>query len=137
MLTKTRATEEQVAIVRRNLTEAFAALRKMGVAARANYLCCQGCAGAAMDDKYGKTAVGYVFWHNRDHARFIEGHNVYLAFGTFIKGADGKDVPLDSAVGTMVGHLICAVLKEHGVQTRWDGDIGTRIEVIVDPNEEA
>jgi len=110
------------------ITKAFKQLRKEGFAARENYMCCQGCGLAAIQEKYPK-AIAYVFWHQQDNDDAMEGRNFHLAFGHKVKGTDDRWVE-NETLSTLIGHHIVATLKAHGVETIWDGTNRTRIEVV-------
>lgn len=82
---------------RERLVKAFADLRRQGLIARANFMCCQGCAGSAIADEVSKmpkekaTKVrGCVYWHHQDEDNIREAGNVYLAYGDLDTTGHGK-----------------------------------------------
>jgi hypothetical protein len=91
-----------------NLTVAFKDLRKHGYFARQNFMCCQSCGWAGVPD--GKEDK-VVFFHNQDNENRLNGEPFYLAWS-----GDGN--------------LICDVLREHGIEVKWDGGNDTRICVV-------
>tara|TARA_Y100000004_G_scaffold97144_1_gene108694 strand:+ start:21447 stop:21779 length:333 start_codon:yes stop_codon:yes gene_type:complete len=60
--------------VRGAIKTAFANLRKKGYFARMNYMCCSGCAGAAMPEN----TKNYVFFHNQCNEQLVDEGRVYL-----------------------------------------------------------
>ena len=119
------------------LNRAFAALRKQGLLARQNFLCCGSCAGYALTEdavartRKGKKVNGCVFYHRQDTERFLTGDTLFLGYG-----------PLDSTeLGTIglttreVGTLVVAALEAEGLEPHWDGNPDTRISL--DPAEHA
>jgi|Laugresu1bdmlbsd_1035121.scaffolds.fasta_scaffold00478_19 hypothetical protein len=88
-----------------NLTKAFKELRMHGYFARQNFTCCQSCGWAEVPEDKGDKAV---FYHNQDYQSMKEGGDLYLAWS-----GDGN--------------LICNVLRENGMEVRWDGTSATRI----------
>ncbi len=91
-----------------NLSKAFSELRKNGYVAKQNFLCCQSCGWAALNDDEAKNAV---FYHNQDHRDFKQGCDLYLAWS-----GDGN--------------YIAETLIRFGMHINWDGTPNTRIAVI-------
>lgn len=121
---------QRIAEIRANLLRAFAHLRRNGIYARANHLCCQSCAGSDIwnmyqtDPKFAEKYKGYVYWHAQDEEGFQEGFNVWLAYGGF------KD---DQSVDLEVAKQIMEVLKKYDVPADWNGSTSTRIEIQIVP----
>jgi len=106
------------------LTNAFKMMRKMGIVARQNFLCCQSCGCAAIDDIVEKkrkakqpVPLGYCFYHAQDADTLRYSGYVYLAFGAIDDNGDS----------TGVGNIIVMCLKQCGVRCKWDGNCYTRI----------
>ena len=117
---------------RKLLVEAFADLRKQGLIARVNFMCCQGCAGYAIADSVSKMpkekaakVKGCVFWHHQDEEDIRERGSLYLAYGDLNTTVHGK-------VGLMteeIGKMVVETLKKWGLKVEWNGDGGERISV--------
>lgn len=111
------------------LDAAFAELEAGGVISRQNFTCCGTCGSAEIWDEIqiaqdqGRPARGYAFFHMQDTESAVEGHGVYLNYGS----CEGSE-----AATVAVGHDIVAHLNKHGLQTRWDGSIHYRIAVLLD-----
>lgn len=117
------------------LDAAFADLEtNYAVLARQDYWCCQTCGCAAIADEIAKTkrgrgkrtapgALGYVFFHNQDTSSAVDGGGLMLAYGS----ADATDQRTRA-----VGRVIVGVLRDHGLEPAWTGDIGQRIFVPLD-----
>ena len=111
------------------LDAAFAALEASGILARQDWTCCGTCGVAEMADeakaalREGRRPHGYVFFHAQDTERAVEGEGVFLNYGS----TEGDD---DAAVA--VGHQIVGALKAQGLEPKWDGSLGRRIELPLD-----
>lgn len=103
---------------RGKLTRAFRELRKKNIRARANFMCCGGCASSAIDIK-GKR--GGVWWHQQDDSGFREDGQLYIGFST----KDGKG-------SLAIGKDLAQSLKDQGLDVEWDGDSGTRVLVYAE-----
>jgi len=138
----------------RRLNRAFHLMRKRGLLARANYLCCGNCAGSAITDmaenliddgKRTKDSIlGCCFYHAQDN----EIIDAYLGRGDRYWGSYEPVFPKDALhlrYGEMdscghgviglstkeVGIIVCECLMEAGVGHRWDGNPGQTIRVDV------
>ena len=123
------------------LDRAFAQLDASGVIARQDFACCQSCGQAEIWDEVEEPAAwrGYVFFHQQDTDRAVEGDGLYLGFGGSERGTKTsllgllrpgarKDVLVaDEAIG----REIVAALTASGLPTTWDGRVQTRI--LVEP----
>ena len=118
--------------VRSNILKAFAHLRKRGIIARANFLCCQTCAGyditqiAVKQVNKGKEVNGCVFWHAQDEQDWQHSGSMYLAFGDMDSGDIGK-IGLETSE---VGKIVIKALKKYNVPYEWNGSAGRRIKVM-------
>lgn len=117
-----------IAIDKASLTAAFKMMRKYGIFARQNFLCCQTCGCAAVDKaveekrkKKQDVPLGYCFYHAQDAACLREEGRVMLAYGAIDDNGDS----------TAVGSIIAMCLRECGVAYKWDGSRYTRIEAFV------
>jgi Domain of unknown function (DUF6891) len=61
---------------------------------------------------------GAVFYHGQDVERGVAGEGLYLTFGAY---ADDEEASL------AIAREVCDTLASHGVETSWDGNVGTRI----------
>jgi hypothetical protein len=120
---------------RQRLDSAFRALRKLGYIARRNFSCCGGCAsyelGTMLDEDESK--IGAVYYHQQDAEHLQRGaESVYLGYGGRSK-VDGEEVSdrLQDVVGRMVGRDIVATLHAYGLSSEWDGEVSTRIKVLL------
>lgn len=93
---------------------AFKDLRKLGVAARANFMCCMGCATAAAPK--GKP---FVYWHKQDDERFRETGTLDLRYCA----------PKEKDVAPLAGRIVSA-LSDHGIRFEWSGSTDETITVI-------
>ena len=104
---------EKIKETRTKIQKAFRLLRSQGFAARGNYMCCGGCARAALDLEGKK---GGVFWHKQDDEGFRKDGELYIGF--FTQDGNGSD---------KVAEAVIAALKAENVWVEWKGDTGTRI----------
>lgn len=117
---------------RARVAEAFRALRKEGFIARANYLCCGGCASYALATDVGALpparrakVLGAVTYHRQATERSKRGGALHLAYG---------QVEVDG-VGTYgwptveVGRAVVAALRDAGLAPVWDGSPDSTIVV--------
>jgi hypothetical protein len=116
--------------VKHRVLAAFKVLRsRHKILCRANFWCCQTCAGADITDKAtmivdkGKVVNGCVFWHNQDEDSFRRKGTLYLAFGQMNSTKYGR-IGFEDEV---VGRLVCETLVANGLEYEWDGSAGQRI----------
>ena len=110
------------------LDDAFAALERTGVVARASFTCCTTCGFAEIGDEVppGERREGFVFFHAQDAERLAEpGAPLFLAFGGFSTG----DATARTEADRRAGERVRAALLEHGLPVEWDGDPAARIVV--------
>jgi hypothetical protein len=118
------------------LNEAFRALRKHGLIARQNFMCCGGCAGCALANEaeklvdLGKTVAGAVFYHKQSGDRLREGKGFYVNFGTL-------DTQKHGVIGTMtdeeIGRLVVKEFEAARLKVEWNGDAS--MSILVEPGE--
>ena len=118
------------ASVKQKLLAAFKVLRsKHKILCRANFWCCQTCAGYDITVKAtevldkGKVVNGCAFWTNQDEENFKDRGAVYLAFGQMNSEKYGPVGLTDEECG----RVICDVLKANWLDYEWDGTGGNRI----------
>jgi hypothetical protein len=106
------------------LDQAFAELEMRGIIARQNFACCSNCGHGEIWDEIeqarseDRKVIGYTFYHLQDTEYAAQGHGLSLAFGA---------VPRHQEFDENVAQEIVNVLKSHGLNTQWAGDVGTRI----------
>lgn len=106
---------------RERLLGAFKDLRKQGIIARANFMCCGGCAAGAIAEKLGTgrgQKVGGVYWHNQDEKGIHRNGGLHLGFGS-LEGDESSERAL--------GEKVVGLLQAHGIKTEWDGNPTRRI----------
>lgn len=117
-----------------NLTAAFADMRKEGLLARQNFLCCQNCAGYALTEmaekrvKAGKPFKGVVYYHAQDAAQRDNDEDFHLGYGN----ADSTEMGKLGLPTKEVGEIVIRCLKGRGVGYEWTGDDTERILVTAD-----
>ena len=106
------------------LNRAFLAMRKNGLIARQNYLCCGGCAAYGLTEmaearaRRGRKILGAVSYHQQAATRFREGGELCITFGQVHSEALG-------ALGvetSLVGAMVVAALEAEGLEPFWSGD---------------
>ena len=125
--------DERVRAMRERLLAVFKELRREGFLARANFKCCQTCAGYALAreaaellKKKGKEIRGVVFWHRQDEDDLRHRGYVWLAYGRVHTKEFG---PLGLPT-VEVGRILCKKLEKYGLVYEWDGNPNTRIRVV-------
>lgn len=107
------------------LEEAFMELWERGIIAAANFACCQTCGHNEMqawleqDDCLDKR--GYVFYHQLDARSMIRNDYLYLAYGS------RSQHPADTE---SIAKEVVSILKKHGLDAGWSGNIRTRIHIL-------
>ena len=118
-------------VTRELVIDAFKELRSKGFMARANYLCCQSCAGYALAEDAkkrianGKTVNGVYFWHRQDEEDYEEFGHLFIAYGDV--EVEGKTYGLSTE---QVGLALVTALVKRGVHVQWNGNTNRRILVI-------
>lgn len=131
----------------KELTPLFKALRKMGLDARQRFMCCPGCAGAAIANEYREKLLkdstfsqkGFVYFTSKDEwtegdlrqaERRGERVEVPIRYGPVEATGDNFDFngPAVEPLATVglsckeVGALVAEACKEVGMEYIWDGD---------------
>ncbi len=111
--------------IKRRLRFCFKQLRKEGVYARANFLCCNACAGSTIfrmrkedPDGFGKKFYGLCFYHAQDNEELEAGRNFCITFTSFEDGRESE-----------VAQHVLSVLNKNGITASWDSNIAHRISV--------
>lgn len=107
---------------KKKFNQMFAALRKVKLAARQNFMCCQNCGVTELVDMIedDQQLVGYAFYHQQDTSRLHEEQGTWVAYGGVTdRGYADADV----------GRMIVKAAHDAGLFTTWDGNPSTRIYV--------
>ena len=114
------------------LQAAFDTLEDEDIVARENFTCCGTCGASEIVDEIedfavetGRRARGYVFFHQQDTERAVEGEPLYFNYGT-------ADPDWSEAKSLAIGARLFDVLKSVGLHPQWDGLLDTRITVSLD-----
>lgn len=114
--------EEEIRAGKALLAKAFKDLRKEGLIAKQNFMCCRSCASCSIwndiDASPGKYK-GAVYYCKQDGDNLRKDGRFYLGFGA----ADTDD----DKVATLIGQLTKVVLEKHGLNVEWDGSANTRL----------
>lgn len=105
------------------LTNAFTELSQNGIVAKENFTCCQSCGSYEIWEHAVEGDYGYVFYHQQDTERAVEGEGVYLAYGHI--GMAKK--PLSE-----ITEQIVQTIEKHGLTVDWNGSVNTRMLVNLD-----
>lgn len=109
---------------------AFDQLEDAGIVARQNFTCCGTCGAAEIQAEIedfefeGRTALGYVFFHQQDTERAVEGSGLYFSYGSVEDGPEEAHL----AIGQQVHDTMAAV----GLKPHWNGKIDQRVGVMLE-----
>ena len=113
------------------LTVAFKNLRKRKIIARQNFLCCGGCAAAALGDKLEEEKnadkIGAVYFHRQDNERFTDAGILMLGYGA----RPGQGEERDKAIG----RILVEELIKAGLTPKWNGSPWQRVEIECEERE--
>ncbi|SDR05185.1 DUF6891 domain-containing protein [Tsukamurella pulmonis] len=119
------------------------AIATQGILVRHNFTCCRTCADAEIgDDRTDEW--GYVFFTQQDAETLAYAEaSVYLGYGSFgpspsidpaeLASAHGDDARMSELYERTFDDLAAAItsaLDAQGLRYDWDGDTGTRIQVV-------
>jgi hypothetical protein len=114
--------------MRRALREAFKTMRKNGLVARMNFLCCQNCGITQISDELDegkhRNKIGYAFFHSQDNSDIENRGEVYIAWGHV------KDKP-NKIEKKQVSDVICNAIESAGLKVVWDGSSDHRIKATI------
>lgn len=108
---------------------AFADLERAGIVCRHNFSCCGTCAAGEIWDEIeaerskGREIVGCAHYDCQDTESAVEGHGVYLSYGSVLQG---------ERPSVDIGHKIVEAMRAHGLKVTWDGSLSKRIHVALD-----
>lgn len=115
------------------LNKAFADLRKQGIMAKQNYLCCMGCASSALGEEIKKAHaenpgkyIGGAYYHSQDAEDLRERGFCYIGYGC---APDSKFE--EELMSLTIGQAVKMTMERHGLAVEWDGDTGQRIRVSI------
>lgn len=139
LLAARRRQQESFGEVVTNLDDAFAALRERGVAAEQAFSCCNNCGFDEIQEVAdGPQWAGFVFFHMQDAERLVETGETYLSYGMFwrhyktreefdaMSGTE-KDAYYEEQTLDLMRRVVVPVLRGHGMEVDWDGDLRTRV----------
>lgn len=119
------------------LSCAFKAMRKAGLMALQSYKCCQGCAGAAVEERVKQMSEaerealkGVALYTQQDAMPREDSRNfrhfdgLYVGYGPVCVSELKREFGLPRVE---VGNLVKCCLEEAGLTVEWDGDESSRI----------
>jgi len=120
-----RMSDSEIRRVREAMAAAFKDLRSIHrFIARANFMCCGGCASSAFATQAEKSRKPYaVYWTRQDDANLRDGRTFYLGYGAHDRGDIGERT-------VFAGKLVTKYLTLHGIRWEWDGKAESRIGVL-------
>lgn len=122
------------------LTAAFEELDDLGIVARQNFSCCGSCASGEIWDERPESRVsrGYVYFHSQDTESLIESNETYVGYGVFPDSfiterewtaldEKAREALYEKKVTGLMNEVVFPVLRRHGIEVEWSGDLGKRI----------
>lgn len=101
------------------IDKAFEFLDQAGIFSAQDYWCCSSCGhSAAADTMTERKTRGYVFYHEQDTERAVDGGGLMLAYGSY----EGEEPNTEA-----IGREICTALDRFGIPHEWDGSSSSRI----------
>lgn len=102
---------------KQRFTKMFRELRKLGFVARQNYMCCQTCGWAAVENDYGikDDVSNVVFYHNQDNDSFDKKGNLIEVIHLAWQGD---------------GNKIKETAEKFGYTVDWNGTENQRIGIL-------
>lgn len=103
------------------LLQALEDLRAQGVVCCENFSCCGTCGSSEIwefieiSQNLGKNVSGYVFYHQQDTDRAVEGEGLYFNYGAV-------DGPSENTA-----HQLMKALQKSGLSPSWNGSSSTRV----------
>lgn len=108
------------------LDAAFGILNSKGIVARHNFMDCQSCGYAAMEDEIEKNSIpvrGCTFYHEQDTERAANDGMLFLSHSGVDKASDS------------IANEIIRAIKEQQLHVEWDGSRDSRIQVFVNADD--
>lgn len=101
------------------IDKAFEFLDHAGIYSAQDYWCCSSCGhSAAAETMTERKTRGYVFYHEQDTERAVEGGGLMLAYGSY----EGEDPKTEA-----IAREICDTLDRFGIPHEWNGSASSRI----------
>lgn len=100
------------------LTEAFSELSKNGIVAKENFTCCSSCGSYEIGNHALQGDYGYVFYHQQDTEKALEGYGIYLGYGT---------VGLAKKSLEEITEQIVQTIQRHGLKVDWNGSFDRKM----------
>ncbi len=111
--------EKRLREIKARLTAAFAEIRRNGLMARQNYLCCSNCALSDASIKCcvpGRKEHGVVYYHAQDGEGLAENGICAIRFASFNRDHDPSTKE--------IGQITETALVRQGLTVDWGGDPG-------------
>ena len=109
------------------LQKAFDELQAQGITGRQDFWCCNSCGHHAIKKEMRSEGTdGYTFYNGQATDQMFDSGTVMLQFGGGHKTFTESDDPEQE-----VGRKIVEAIEKQGLQTKWNGDAGRSIEVVV------
>jgi len=118
--------------VRKAVRAAFTDLKKSELTTRMGFMCCGGCASAALDEIVKKQKTrGAVYFHRQADSRFREDGDLFLMYGAILpkKKKTKADEKTEDALTLAIGWEVVATLRSHGLVVEYPGDHFKCVEV--------
>jgi hypothetical protein len=103
--------------IKARLNAAFAEIRKAGLFAQQNFMCCSGCALADAAIKCcvpGRKERGVVYYTQQDNDALREVGKCYIRFASFNRE---KDLSIGD-----IADVVTTALARQAIQIEWDGN---------------
>lgn len=114
------------------LNKAFADLRKQGIMAKQNYLCCMGCASSSLGEEIKKAHaehpnkyLGGAYYHSQDAEDLRERGYCHIGYGA------APDAANEELLSLTVGQAVKMTLERYGLKVEWPGTTDQRIKVLI------
>ncbi len=111
---------QKVKEIKLKIASAFRVVRKKGILARSNFMCCSGCAGSELSIMAHKKSgsIGYVFYHSQDNERLLKSGKVHIGFSS------SGHVPT-----LRIAERLIVALQDAGLSTSWNHMESSKVEV--------
>jgi len=106
----------------------FAQLRKDGLMAKQSFMCCMGCACAAIGDVATKNPGKYrgaFYYHKQDADMLRDKGETYFGFGAL----DDKGEPGTEEETVKIGNEVKKLAEALGLKVTWDGTAHERMKL--------